>query len=148
MKTSPTGIDLIKESEGFRSEAYLCPAGVWTIGFGTIRHANGERVEKGETTTEEEATADLAYDVGDAERVIKRNVIKPLNQNQFDALVSFVYNVGAANFIGSTLIRLLNQGNYAWAAEQFDRWTYANKVKLPGLVTRRAAERALFLKGV
>lgn len=144
MKTSAAGLDIIKRFESCQLQAYLCPAGFWTIGWGNIRYANGERVQKGDVITQEQADADLAYDVGDTERVISRNVIKPLSQNQFDALVSFVYNIGAPNFVGSTLIRLLNQGNYAWAAEQFDRWTYAKKVKLEGLVRRRAAERALF----
>lgn len=145
MKTSEAGLQIIKNSESCHLTAYLCPAGFWTIGWGSIRYADGGRVEKGDVITQEQADTELASDVGDSERIITRNVRVPLNQNQFDALVSFVYNIGAANFIASSLIRVLNAGNYAFAAEQFSRWTYANKVKLEGLVKRRAAERELFL---
>lgn len=145
MKTGPKGIALVKESESCHLRAYLCPAGIWTIGWGNIRYANGKRVEEGDVITQEQADSELEYDLGDAERIVTRNVRVPLTQHQFDALVSFAYNIGSANFIGSTLIRILNSGNYAFAAEQFGRWVYANGKKLNGLITRRARERDLFL---
>lgn len=145
MKTGPLGLAIIKESESCHLRAYLCPAGLWTIGWGSIRYEDGRRVEEGDVITQDEADRELAYDVGDSERIISRYVRVPLNQNQFDALVSFVYNIGAPNFVGSSLLRILNAGNYAFAAEQFNRWVYANRQKLNGLVTRRARERDLFL---
>lgn len=145
MKTGPAGIQLVKDFEKCVLKAYLCPAGIWTIGWGNIRYANGDRVKEGDEITQEMADSELAVDLGDFERVILRNVRVPLTQNQFDALVSFVYNVGQPNFVGSTMIRLLNQGNYAWAAEQFERWSYASGKQLAGLKRRRLAEKELFL---
>ncbi len=139
MHTSQKGLDLIKSFEGLRLSAYKCPAGVWTIGYGTTAG-----VKPGQSITKERAEELLRDDVKRFEDQVLRLVKVPLTQGQFDALVSFTYNLGAANLGNSTLLRLLNAGDYKGAAAQFDRWTKAGGKELPGLVKRRAAERALF----
>lgn len=139
MNTSQKGLDLIKSFEGLRLSAYKCPAGVWTIGYGTTAG-----VKPGQSITKERAEELLRDDVKRFEDQVLRLVKVPLTQGQFDALVSFTYNLGAANLGNSTLLRLLNAGDYKGAAAQFDRWTKAGGKELPGLVKRRAAERALF----
>jgi len=140
MKTSQTGLDLIKRFEGLKTRAYRCPAGVLTIGYGHTHN-----VKEGDTCTPEQAEAWLKEDCLVAELTIGANVKTHLNQNQFDALVSFTFNLGSGNFVGSTLLKKLNAGDYAGAAAEFDRWVNAGDRKLPGLVKRRAAEKALFL---
>jgi lysozyme len=139
MKTSAKGLALIKEFEGFRAAAYLCPAGVWTIGWG---HTRG--VTEHDRVTEEMATDMLIEDLAWCEAAVKQYVTVPLNQNQFDALVSFTFNLGQGALAQSTLLRLLNSGEYTAAALQFGRWVKAGTQTLPGLVRRREAERALF----
>jgi lysozyme len=139
MHTSQKGLDLIKSFEGLRLSAYKCPADVWTIGFGTTAG-----VKPGQTITKERAEELLRDDVARFEAQVLRLVKVPLTQGQHDALVSFVYNLGAGNLSNSTLLRLLNSGDYKGAAAQFDRWTKAGGKTLAGLVRRRAAERALF----
>lgn len=139
MQTSQRGIDLIKSFEGLRLSAYKCPADVWTIGYGTTAG-----VQPGQTITKERAEELLREDVKRFEAQVLRLVKVPLTQGQHDALVSFVYNLGAGNLSNSTLLRLLNAGDYAGAAAQFDRWNKAGGKVLAGLVRRRAAERALF----
>lgn len=146
IKTGAAGLKLIKESEGLRLQAYLpTPDDVWTIGYG---HTAG--VKKGQTITLAEAHAFLLQDVEDSERVIAKHVKVPLTRNQFDALVSFIHNFGETKFKTSTLLKKLNAKDYAGAANEFDRWVYqvanGKKTKLPGLVTRRAKEKELFLK--
>jgi lysozyme len=141
MTTSPNGRKLIESFEGLRTSAYLpTPHDVPTIGYG---HTDG--VKMGDTCTQEQADAFLEEDLRAAELAIECMVAVPLNQNQFDALVSFVFNVGAHAFETSTLLRLLNEGDYAGAANQFLVWRKQNGVTLPGLVARRTKERALFL---
>lgn len=139
MHTSQKGLDLIKSFEGLRLSAYKCPADVWTIGHGTTAG-----VKPGQTITKERAEELLREDVERFEAQVLRLVKVPLSQGQFDALVSFTYNLGAGNLSNSTLLRLLNAGDYAGAADQFDRWNKAGGKVLAGLVRRRAAERALF----
>lgn len=144
--TSNRGILLVKEFEGLETTAYPDPGNLltgepWTIGYG---HTGG--VRKGDTCTEEQATEWLRQDLKAAEGAVKHLVDVVLSQNQFDALVSFVFNCGAAAFGGSTLLRLLNQGSYVDAADQFPRWNRGASGPLPGLVRRRSAERALFLE--
>jgi len=140
MEISQLGIDLIKRFEGCRLTAYKCPAGIWTIGYG---HTGN--VQKGQKITQEEADRLLKADLIVHCNNVSRLVRVPLNQNQFDALVSFEYNVGYGNFAKSTLLKLINQKKYDEAAEQFKLWKYARGVVLAGLVRRRAAEKALFL---
>ena len=143
MKTSPKGIALIKSAEGLRLKAYPDPGtgGVpWTIGYGST-----SGVTRNMVITETQAEQMLAADLVRFERIVDRAVRVPVNQGQFDALVSFTYNVGEGNFTKSTLLRKLNAEDSAGAAEQFSRWVNAGGKVLPGLVKRRAAERDLFL---
>lgn len=142
LKTSQQGLELIKHFEGFRSKAYLCPANVWTIGYGTT-----SGVKRGQVVTEAQATQMLQRDVEKFENAIKRHVQVPLRQNEFDALVSFVYNVGEGNFKSSTLLRLLNQGGYDDVYAQLQRWNRGGGRVLTGLVRRREAEGKLFDTG-
>lgn len=145
MKTSQAGIDLIKLFEGFRAEPYLCPAGVATLGYGTTAGVTMDTPP----VTEDEAEALLALDLRRFERAVSRLCPVPLTQGQFDALVSFSYNLGAGALQSSTLRRKLLRGDYEGAADEFPRWVYAGRARrLAGLVRRRAAERALFLGGV
>lgn len=141
MEISKNGINLIKKFEGCSLKAYKCPAGVWTIGYG---HTN--KVFADDVITQEEAETLLKHDLIIHCNNVSKLVKVFLNQNQFDALVSFEYNVGYTAFQNSTLLKLLNQGKYKEAVEQFDRWVYAGKKVLPGLVNRRKAEKELFLK--
>ncbi|MBK3870977.1 lysozyme [Stutzerimonas frequens] len=139
MHTSQNGLDLIKSFEGLRLSAYKDVVGVVTIGYGTT-----SGVKMGDTITKERAEELLREDVKRFEQQVQRLVKVPLTQGQFDALVSFVYNLGAGNLSNSTLLRLLNAGDYAGAGAQFERWNKAGGKVLAGLVRRRAAERALF----
>ncbi|NNJ16322.1 MULTISPECIES: lysozyme [Pseudomonas] len=140
MRTSQRGLNLIKSFEGLRLQAYQDSVGVWTIGYGATRG-----VKPGMTITKDQAERMLLNDVQRFEPEVQRLVTAKLNQDQWDALVCFTYNLGAANLESSTLRRLLNAGDYAGAADQFPRWNKAGGKVLPGLVRRRAAERDLFL---
>lgn len=140
MKISGAGLDLIKRFEGLRLTAYPDSAGVWTIGWG---HTKG--VHKGQQITEVGAVKLLRDDLAWAEEAVTDAVKVPLNQNQFDALVSFTFNVGEGALKKSTLLKLLNSGNYTAAANQLDLWINAGGKPLAGLKTRRDAEQALFL---
>nr|WP_241389545.1 lysozyme [Serratia proteamaculans]ANV21598.1 Mur1 [Serratia proteamaculans]ULG13358.1 Mur1 [Serratia proteamaculans]ULG13571.1 Mur1 [Serratia proteamaculans]ULG13683.1 Mur1 [Serratia proteamaculans]ULG15134.1 Mur1 [Serratia proteamaculans] len=135
------GLKLIKHFEGLRLRAYQCSANVWTIGYG---HTAG--VGPDDVITEEQAISFLRQDVAESERAVNQYVHVPLTQNQFDALVSFVFNLGVGNFRTSTLLKKLNAGDYDGAAQEFGRWIHAGGKALPGLVRRREAESALFLK--
>ncbi|WP_337013859.1 lysozyme [Pantoea sp. AS142] len=139
MKISASGLNLIKQFEGLRLQAYQCSARVWTIGYG---HTAG--VEPGDIITAEQADALLLEDVLEAERSVSRYISAPLTQHQFDALVSFTFNVGSGNLRTSTLLKKLNTGDYSGAAGEFLRWVNASGKKLPGLVRRREAEKTLF----
>lgn len=153
MKINAAGLRIIKEQEQLKLDAYICPAGKPTIGYG---HTEG--VELGMRISEHQADVVLQHDVEQAERAVlelTRGV--ELNENQFSALVSFVFNVGRWNFARSTMLRRLKAGDMDGAASEFGRWVWADnpetpepgdKRQLPGLVKRRAAERALFLTPV
>ncbi|MGR2678743.1 lysozyme [Chromobacterium haemolyticum] len=141
MKTSANGIKLIQQFEGLRLKAYQDAVGVWTIGYGHT----GPDVTPGLVITQAQADALLARDLSRFESGVTRLVQVPLNQNQFDALVCFSFNLGLGALQGSTLLRLLNAGDYAGAAAQFPRWNKAGGKVLPGLTRRRVAEQALFL---
>lgn len=134
--------EIIKQSEGLRLEAYLCPAGVLTIGYGHT----GSDVKEGSRVSREEAENLLTRDLERFEKDILKMVKVELTQNQFDALVSFTYNVGSGALKGSTLLKKLNAGSYMEAADEFLKWTKAGGKELPGLVKRRRTERALFLE--
>ncbi len=131
---------MIKRWEGWRAKAYKCPANKWTIGYGHTKTAR-----RGMIISQQEGERLLRQDLQIYENAINSLVSVTLNQNQFDALVSFTYNVGRGAFSQSTLLIRLNEGNYSEAAGQFLRWVYGGGRKLPGLVSRRAAERQLFL---
>lgn len=146
MKTSNSGINLIKSFEGKHLKAYDDGVGVLTIGFGTIKYPNGVRVKKGDTCTEEQAESYLKNDLVKFENAINRLVKVPLTQNQFDALASFTYNLGETNLSISTLLKKLNAKDYKGAADQFERWNKAGGKVMNGLTRRRKAEKELFLK--
>lgn len=143
MKTSAIGRKLIKTFEGYRSEAYLCPAGIPTIGYG---HTSG--VVMGDTCTRQEAEEFLIEDLRHAENIVNAQNLD-LNQHQFDALVSFVYNVGSGNFQDSTLLKLLKQDARAYDTleEEWKKWKHFNGRVLKGLARRRAAEWSLYKNG-
>ena len=146
MVVSLFGIDLICGFEGLRLKAYDDGVGVWTIGFGTTVYPNGIRVKKGDTCTEAQAKAYMVYDLKKFESAVNNAVTVPLNQNQFDALVSLTYNIGPSAFSKSTLVKKLNAGDIRGAAEQFDVWVNAGGKRMQGLVNRRAKENEVFLK--
>ncbi|MGK7951398.1 MAG: lysozyme [Xenococcaceae cyanobacterium] len=140
MSISQAGINLIKRWEGFRSNAYLCPGNVWTIGYG-----HTATVKPGMCINQVEAEELLKSDLRRFENAISNLVKVPLTQAQFDALTSFTFNVGIAAFGKSTLRKKLNRKDYSGAANEFSRWVHANGKRLPGLVSRRQEERKLFL---
>jgi len=143
MRTSAAGITLIKRWESLHLTAYRDPGGVPTIGWGHT----GPDVYMGLTITSRRAQDLFDQDLRDAESAVFRYITVPLTQGQFDALVSFVFNVGAGALATSRLRRKLNARDYAGAAAEFDRWVYdkeASPDPLPGLVSRRNQEQALF----
>lgn len=142
MKPSNKCYDLIKKYEGLKLDAYLCPAGIWTIGYGST----GKDITKGLKWTKQQAEERLKADVDKFAFGVEKYVTVPLTQNQFDALVCFAYNVGLGNFGSSTLLKLLNKGNYQAAADQLPRWNKAGGKVLQGLTTRRNEERSLFMQ--
>lgn len=142
MKTSDSAVELIKGFEGVRLKAYDDGVGVMTIGVG---HING--VQGGDIITEDQADDYLRDDLGTAESAVSRLVKVPLNQCQFDALVSFTFNLGAGALASSTLLKKLNAGDYGASGDEFLRWNRAGGRIMAGLTKRRMAERMLFLKG-
>lgn len=146
MKISKNGLQLIKQFEGLKLKAYDDGVGVWTIGYGTIRYPSATKVRRNDTITEEQAEAYLLHDVSRFENAVNKLVKVRLTQNQFDALVSFTYNLGESNLGASTLLRKLNAGNYTEAAKEFARWNKAGGKVMTGLTRRRAAEHDLFLR--
>ena len=145
MLVSNKGVDLICEFEGKRLVAYDDGVGVWTIGFGTIKYPNGVRVKKGDTCTLDQAKEYMRHDLIEFEHTVNSSVKVPLNQNQFDALVSLAYNIGSSAFKSSTLVKKLNTGDYQGAADQFNVWVNAGGKRMQGLVNRRDREKLLFL---
>lgn len=139
------GLDLTAAAEGVRLTAYPDPgtgAEPWTIGIGHT----GPDVYPGMTVTLEEAYQFLHDDIQTAVAAVKREVTVPLTQGEFDALVDFAFNCGAGNLGHSTLLRLLNAGDYMGASKHFDDWVMAGGRKLPGLIVRRDNEEALFVR--
>lgn len=144
MKANDAALALIREYEGLRTTAYRDPVGIWTIGYGHTDAAGTPKVTSGLSITASEAAEILRRDLGQYEEAVSRRVTVPLNENQFGALVSFTFNLGAANLGSSTLLRKLNAGDYDGAAAEFGKWNRAGGKVLAGLTRRRAAERALF----
>jgi lysozyme len=146
MKTSKQGVDLIKHYEGLRLKPYMCSAGVPTIGYGSTYYPDGIKVTMVDRQiTEEEAETLLAATLLPFEREVDRMVAVPISQGQFDALVSFSFNLGSNALRGSTLLKKLNRGDKDGAAAQFGVWVNAAGKLLPGLVKRRESERKIFL---
>ena len=139
MKIVYEGLKMIKHFEGLELNAYQCAAGVWTIGYG---HTKG--VQQGMVISEETADEMLVEELKEFENYINDMVNCTLNQNQFDALVSWVYNLGPANLQASTLLNVLNAGDYAGVPAQIKRWNKAGGKVLEGLTRRREAEADLF----
>lgn len=140
MNISQEGINLIKQFEGCRLEAYLCPANVWTIGYGST----GPDITKGLKIGQETAEIMLRNDLVKFENAVTKYAGKA-HQNQFDAMVSLCYNIGQGNFSKSSVARLHKAGQYNGAAAAFLLWNKAGGKILNGLVTRRKAERNLYL---
>ena len=145
MQTSDKGIALIKEFEGCKLTAYQDSVGVWTIGYGWTQPVDGKPIRAGMTIKQETAERLLKTGMVSYESDVSRLVKVGLTQGQFDALVSFTYNLGARSLSTSTLLRKLNAGDYAGAADEILRWNKAGGKVLNGLTRRREAERALFL---
>lgn len=153
MKASLRAFAMARDYEGWSAVPYLCPGGMWTIGWGHTRGVTANTPP----ITEAEGKLYLAQDIAEAERIVERAVTVLLNQNEFDALVLFVMNIGpgrAGVKSGlvelrsggpSTLLRRLNENDRAGAADEWMKWVYAGGEKLPGLIIRRAEERALFM---
>ncbi len=141
MNLSAAGIAAMKQYEGCSFTAYQDTGGIWTIGYGHT----GPEVQRGVVWTQDQANAAFVRDTNWAQAAVRCDVGVPLTQGQFDALVSLVFNIGAGAFARSTLLRLLNQGNYRAAADQFLRWNMDNGHVVPGLTNRRMAERKMFL---
>lgn len=140
MKTSQAGKDLVISFEGIRLQAYKCPAGVWTIGVGSTQPP----VHPGEEITKKEAMDRFDRDLVKFEKAVDRLVTVPLTQNQFDALVSFTFNVGEGALAKSTLLKKLNAGDYDAVPAELMKWTKGGGKELPGLVRRRRAECAMW----
>jgi len=149
MKASKRAYNLIKEFESLQLKSYRCPAGVWTIGYG-----NTSMAKEGMIIDKKTAEEFLQRDIREMERAIESNVrasvLPLLTQNQFDALISFIFNVGVGNFQKSTLLRKLNEGDIKQAVDEFMKWTKAKidgeYKDLPGLIKRRTKEREVFLE--
>jgi lysozyme len=135
---------LIQQFEGRRLEAYKCPADVWTIGYGHTSAAGKPEVKPGMVITKQEANDILVRDLVRYEDAVNRLVKVPLTQNQFDALVSFTFNVGEGALAKSTLLKKLNAGDYDAVPAELMKWTKGGGKELPGLVRRRRAECAMW----
>lgn len=141
-RINKAGLDLIKSFEGLRLKAYKDAVGVWTIGYGHTKTAT-----PGMGISEPEAEALLRNDLAEAQGAVERLVKRPLTDNEYAALVSFVFNLGSGNLSRSTLLRRLNVGDRKGAADQFLVWNRAGGKVLAGLTRRRQAERTLFMDG-
>lgn len=149
MKTGPEGLALIKQFEGLRLKAYPDPATggePWTIGYGTTSAAGVGKIKRGMSITEPQAESMLIRSLGAYELAVMHALNKPPTQHQFDALVSFTYNVGQTNMTRSSVVKYLNANMIEKAANAFLLWNKAAGRVMPGLTRRRAAERDLFLK--
>lgn len=141
LHTSDQGIQLIKKFEGYRDRSYFCTSNHRTIGYG---HKIKENEVVDEPLTKELGEALLQEDIEQAEDCIRKYVKVHLMQSQYDALVSFIFNIGEGNFKSSTLLKKLNEGDFEGAYNEFPRWIFSNKKKITGLLRRREAEREVF----
>ncbi|TBM13386.1 lysozyme [Hafnia paralvei] len=145
MQISENGINLIKQFEGCKLTAYQDIADVWTIGYGWTQPVDGKPVAAGMKITQQKADDLLKQGVVQYENGVNTLVKVQINQNQFDALVDFAYNLGVNALKGSTLLKKLNAGDYAGAANEFPKWNKADGKEVAGLTRRREAEKSLFL---
>lgn len=146
MKPSDKCLKLACEFEGFKAKPYLCPAGRWTIGYGSTFYEDGRPVTKNAPPITEARALELMRRTLDTFAVKVEQMLRvPVKQHEFDALVDFAYNAGPENLKNSTLLRKLNFCDRAGAAAEFDRWVFAGGVRLAGLTRRREAERRMFL---
>ena len=139
MKISQEGIALIKHYEGCKLESYQCSAGVWTIGYGSTKN-----IKEGMSIDAEKAEQLLVKDLAIFEKEVKNLVSVPLEQNQYDAIVSWTFNLGSSNLKASTMLKVLNNGVYEAVPEQLKRWNKVKGVVNDGLVKRRKSEALLF----
>jgi len=139
MNISQNGLELIKHFEGCELEAYKCAAGVWTIGYGHIKTA-----EEGMVISQSYADELLEGEIVEYEDYVNTAVTAPLSQDQFDALVSWTFNLGNGNLNASTMLKVLNRGEYEEVPNQMKRWNKAGGKVLEGLIRRREAEANLF----
>ena len=151
-RMTPEGIEILKHFEGFRKDAYMCPANVPTIGYGQTYYSNGSPVKMGDTITETTAERELNHLLHTFSTQVDKEIICPLTPNQFSALVLLAYNIGMGDasrlipgFAYSTIKEKLNRRDYVGASEEFERWNKAGGKVVAGLVRRRKAERNLFL---
>ena len=146
ISTSKNGIDLVKSFEGFSSKPYMCPASVCTIGYGTTRYPNGNKISLSDPhITEQKALEYLMFDMKSFERNVDAYCRDDINQNQFDALVSFCYNVGPNALKASTLLKKVNiNPNDPTIANEFAKWNKGGGKVLKGLISRRKEESQLY----
>ena len=142
MKISSNGLSLIKQFEGFSATPYRCPAGLWTIGYGHV--VQPHEMAGLSSIDKEQAEQLLARDVVLAERAVGKLISRPLRQAQFDALVSFTFNLGSGTLQRSTLRRVINRGEESAVAYQWLRFIWGGGRKLPGLMRRRRAELVVY----
>lgn len=146
-KASENCIELIKRFEGLKLQAYKCPAGIWTIGFGSTYYEDGTRIKQGEVITDYRAKQLLQRTLIQYEQGVDSNTRDDINQNQFDALVDFAYNLGVQNLKISQLLKKVNANPSDLSIRsEFGKWAKAGGVVLKGLVARRAAEADLYFK--
>jgi len=147
MKVNAEGYALLKKFEGCRLKAYLCPAGVWTIGFGNTFYEDGTKVKEGDVITQQRADELAKFIVEQFATSIRAMIKQPLNENQFSACVSLAYNIGTGGFKKSSVLRKLNVNpTDPTIADSFRLWNKGGGVILKGLVRRREAEIALYFK--
>lgn len=140
MNLSQRGLDVIKSFEGFSSKAYLCPSGIWTNGYG---HTNGVTKDTPEISVFD-AEKNLQSDLAISQNIVDRLIKVPLAQGQYDALVSFTFNLGGGCLQRSTLRQKVNREDHEGAVLEFSKWIYGGGRKLPGLIARRKAEAMLY----
>lgn len=144
--STPTLLNFIKKYEGFELKAYQDSVGIWTIGYGTIMYPDGDKVEQGDVITPQQATDYLMYEVEKKSKAVEQYIKTILTQNQFDALVSFAYNVGVSAFKNSTLLKIINKNpnDFDKIKAEFLKWAKAGGKVIKGLYNRRLAEYNLY----
>lgn len=148
VEVTDDAVNMVSQFEGFRSEPYQDSAGVWTIGYGSTRDADGSPIDEDtDSVTKQQALDLMRRDLLKTATILDKDVHVALNDHERAALESFIYNVGAGNFEASTLLKKLNAGDIEGSANEFLRWDHAGGKVLAGLLKRREAERSEFMKG-